>query len=97
MKIETYRPGVPNWVELTSDDPEAARAFYRALLGGRRCSLPHVSQLTTIVGAALPQAAPLSLPCKPAAIESAMPFRSVRIKACGPEPPGNGRARCSAS
>ena len=35
MKIETYRPGVPYWAELTSDDPAAARAFYRALLGWR--------------------------------------------------------------
>jgi predicted enzyme related to lactoylglutathione lyase len=35
MKIETYRPGVPYWVELTSDDPAAARAFYGELLGWR--------------------------------------------------------------
>jgi predicted enzyme related to lactoylglutathione lyase len=35
MKIETYRPGVPCWAELTSDDPAAARAFYGALLGWR--------------------------------------------------------------
>jgi hypothetical protein len=96
MKIETYRPGVPNWVELTSDDPEAARVFYRALLGGRRCSLPHVSQLTTIVGAALAQPRRSRFHANQA-LESAMPFRSVRIRASGPEPPGNGRARCSAT
>lgn len=30
-------------------------------------------------------------------LESAMPFRSVKMNASGPEPPGNGRARCSAS
>jgi predicted enzyme related to lactoylglutathione lyase len=35
MKIHTYRPGVPCWAELTSADPAAARAFYRALLGWR--------------------------------------------------------------
>jgi len=35
VRIETYRPGVPYWAELTSDDPAAARAFYRALLGWR--------------------------------------------------------------
>ena len=35
MKIETYRPGVPYWVELTSDDPAAVRAFYGELLGWR--------------------------------------------------------------
>jgi predicted enzyme related to lactoylglutathione lyase len=35
MKIETYRPGVPYWAELTSDDPAAARAFYGQLLGWR--------------------------------------------------------------
>ena len=35
MNIETYRPGVPYWAELTSDDPVAARAFYGALLGWR--------------------------------------------------------------
>ena len=35
MKIETYRPGVPYWAELTSNDPAAAQAFYRALLGWR--------------------------------------------------------------
>jgi predicted enzyme related to lactoylglutathione lyase len=35
MKIHTYRPGVPYWAELTSDDPAAAQVFYRALLGWR--------------------------------------------------------------
>ena len=35
MKIETYRPGVPYWAQLTTDDPAAARAFYRALFGWR--------------------------------------------------------------
>ncbi len=33
MNTHTYRPGVPCWAELTSADPAAARAFYRALLG----------------------------------------------------------------
>jgi predicted enzyme related to lactoylglutathione lyase len=35
MKIETYQPGVPYWVELTSDDPAAVRVFYGGLLGWR--------------------------------------------------------------
>ena len=35
MQIETYRPGVPYWAELTSGDPAAARAFYGELLGWR--------------------------------------------------------------
>jgi uncharacterized protein len=35
MKIETYRSGVPYWVELTSGDPAAVRAFYGELLGWR--------------------------------------------------------------
>jgi predicted enzyme related to lactoylglutathione lyase len=35
VKIETYRPGVPYWAELTSDDPAAVRGFYGRLLGWR--------------------------------------------------------------
>jgi predicted enzyme related to lactoylglutathione lyase len=28
-----YAPGVPSWIDLTTSDPEAAKAFYAELLG----------------------------------------------------------------
>jgi hypothetical protein len=39
----------------------------------------------------------LPLRCNRRRLERVMPFGSVKMNTSGPEPPGDGRARCSAS
>jgi predicted enzyme related to lactoylglutathione lyase len=50
MKIHTYRPGVPYWAGLTSADPAAARAFYRALLGWRFTNVDPANANGAVIG-----------------------------------------------
>jgi predicted enzyme related to lactoylglutathione lyase len=33
MTVDGFAPGVPNWIDLVTTDPQGARAFYGALLG----------------------------------------------------------------